>query len=181
MSQLASQIKLFRYYKTLGEGAMAQMQESDLTQSIYEGDNSVAVIVGHLHGNMLSRWTGFPEQDGEKEWRQRDQEFEFQLTTKNEIDEAWEDGWTCLMRALEPLRDSDMNRITYIRQEGHTIAEAIGRQVAHYAYHVGQIVVLARYHVGEDWKSLSIPRGESATFNQKKMTGQKVIKHFTDH
>ncbi len=180
MSRLASQIKLFRYYKSLGEGAIAQMSDEQLTASIYEGDNSVAVIIGHLHGNMLSRWTGFPEEDGEKEWRMRDGEFERKLTTRSAMLEAWNSGWQCLFDALAPLKDEDMQRITYIRSQGHTIAEAIARQVAHYAYHVGQIVVLARYHVGADWKSLSIPRGGSATYNEARMSGHRQIKHFTD-
>eukprot|EP01136_Pigoraptor_vietnamica_P024971 Opistho-1_new@78476 len=137
---LKSADRQFQMYKKLGEGAMAQMTDEQLFVLPNEESNSVAIIVKHLWGNMLSRWTDFLTTDGEKEWRQRDAEFENDINTREALMQKWEEGWQCLFNALGSITDDDLERIIYIRNEGHTILEATNRQIAHYAYHVGQIV-----------------------------------------
>ncbi len=175
---LASAGKLFRYYKKLGEGAMDQLSADELQYRPSEESNSVAIIVKHLHGNMLSRWTNFLEEDGEKAWRDREGEFDATLNTAEAVRHAWEEGWACLFDNLDPLTADDVDRMVYIRNEGHTVLEAINRQLAHYAYHVGQIVVLAKQIRGKDFASLSIPRGGSQTYNKKKFDQDKGRRHF---
>lgn len=155
----------FHHYKNLGEKAIAQMPEDKLFWTYNDETNSVAVIVQHLWGNMLSRWTDFLTTDGEKEWRHRDAEFENELKSKKELMEKWDEGWYCLFAALAPLTDSDLDKTVYIRSEAHTVLEAINRQVAHYASHVGQIVMLAKMH-SPDWTSLSIPKNKSREFTK---------------
>ena len=172
--------KLFHYYKSLGQKTMDQLADSDLIWSPTEESNSIAIVVKHLHGNMLSRWTNFLKEDGEKPWRQRDQEFLGDLTDRISVQAAWKEGWGCLFSALAPLTDKDMERIVYIRNEGHTIAEAMNRQLAHYAYHVGQMVFLGKMKLGSGWQSLSIPRGFSSQYNQEKFAEEKKRGHFTD-
>ena len=176
---LQNTITVFRYYKTLGEKAMAQVEDQALFQMPDEKSNSISIIVKHLHGNMLSRWTDFLTSDGEKEWRNRDDEFEEDATTREEVMKKWEAGWNCLFQALEGLLVDDMHKIVYIRNMGQTVLEAIMRQLAHYAYHVGQIVYLARMYNEGDWTSLSIPKGQSQQFNQEKSAPGKRIEHFT--
>lgn len=181
-SFLISSIKLFKYYKSLGDKAMAQLSEEQLLVSRNENSNSISIIVKHLHGNMMSRWTNFLSEDGEKEWRDRDGEFEDTLKTKEEILTKWEEGWACLFNAIEPLETSQLEDRIYIRKLGHSVIEAIQRQLGHYAYHVGQIVVIAKtFHELENWQSLSIPKGQSKVYNKEKFAQEKSEKHFTDN
>lgn len=179
-SILSSTLKLFRYYKSLGEKSLAQVSDAQLQQLPGRGDNSLAVIVKHLWGNMMSRWTDFLQSDGEKEWRKRDEEFVGDLESRAAIMEKWEEGWACLFSALEGMQGEDLARIVYIRNEGHTAIEAIQRQLGHYAYHIGQMVYLAKMLKGEDFQSLSIPKGGSKSYNQGKFSEDKERKHFTD-
>lgn len=172
--------KQFQYYRILGEKAMDQLEETDLFWEYDPESNSVAVIVKHLWGNMLSRWTDFLTTDGEKSWRDRDAEFVGDLRSREEILQKWQEGWQCLFQALEGLTDSELEQIVYIRNEGHTVMEAILRQLAHYAYHVGQIVYLARMISGKEWQSLSIPRNQSNAFNREKFARERSRRHFTD-
>ncbi|PHI18303.1 hypothetical protein CEQ90_18495 [Lewinellaceae bacterium SD302] len=172
--------KQFRYYQLLGDRTFAQLSDEQLTWAPGPNSNSIAVIVKHLRGNMLSRWTDLLHSDGEKEWRQRDQEFEADLSDRAAILSAWSEGWTCLFTALAGLDAKDADKLVYIRNQGHTIPEAVNRQLAHYAYHVGQIVYLGRLQTGNAWKSLSIPKGDSATYNAEKFSREKERGHFTD-
>lgn len=175
---LESTGKLFRYYKSLGEKTMAQLDEAQLRKEPVPESNNIATIVKHLRGNMLSRWTDFLNSDGEKPWRERDREFEDTLETREEITAAWEEGWNCLFEAIDSLQPEDLSRIVYIRNEGHTVLEAINRQLAHYAYHVGQIVFLAKQLRGGEFNSLSIPKGASKNYNQEKFGRDKDRRHF---
>jgi len=168
MSYLTSVKKEFLRYKSLGDKAMAQVPDEALHWQYNEESNSIATTVKHIWGNMLSRWTNFLTEDGEKEWRQRDQEFEEDKATRAEVLARWEEGWACLFTALDSLREEDLSRTVYIRAEGHTVMEAINRQLAHYPYHVGQIVYLARMQAGDKWTSLSIARNKSNEFNREK-------------
>ena len=177
---LESVTKQFLYYKTLGEKAMEQLEPEQLFISVNEDTNSIAIIIKHLVGNMLSRWTNFLITDGEKEWRNRDAEFEEILTTKPELVAHWEKGWQCLFDALNSLQPQQLNEIIYIRNEGHTVIEAINRQLAHYPYHIGQIVFYAKMVKKTEWKSLSIPKNNSNNYNADKFSKEKSIKNFTD-
>jgi hypothetical protein len=177
---LESVIKLFGYYKILGEKAMAQIPDEKLFWQYNDDSNSVYTIVKHLWGNMLSRWTDFLTTDGEKEWRDRDAEFETDAQTREQLIAKWNEGWLCFLGALRSLNEDDLEKIVYIRNEGHTVMEAINRQLAHYPYHVGQIVYIAKMAANEGWKSLSIPKGNSQAFNAHKFTQPKSRQHFTD-
>lgn len=177
---LESVRKQFEYYKMLGEKTFAQVEEKDLFWQYNEASNSMAIIVKHLWGNMLSRWTEFRTTDGEKKWRQRDAEFEADIKTKEELLQKWETGWQCLFDALTPLQTKDLAEEIYIRNMGHTITEAINRQLAHYAYHVGQIVFLGKMIRGSKWVSLSIPPGKSKAYNAQKFSQPQHKEHFTD-
>jgi hypothetical protein len=177
----------FLYYKTLGEKAMAQLEPEQLFISLNEDTNSISVIVKHLHGNMLSRWTNFLTTDGEKEWRNRDDEFiddtstSLSMTDKRiQMLQNWNEGWDCLFNTLNNLKPEDLSKIIYIRNEGHTVLEAINRQLAHYPYHVGQIVFYAKLLKKSDWESLSIPKNKSKEYNKDKFSQDKSRKHFTD-
>ncbi len=163
-SCLKDSIDLFRYYKKLGERAMAQTPDEGLFASLDPESNSIAIIVKHLAGNMKSRWTDFLTSDGEKADRNRDTEFENPPATREEVMALWEKGWALVFAALEPLTDADLARSVPIRGEPHSVTQAIHRQMAHYAYHVGQIVYIARHYAGEHWQSLSVPRGKSEQF-----------------
>ncbi len=158
----------FQRYKTLGDKTFAQLGDSDILWKHHEGDNSISQIVKHISGNMLSRWTNFLSEDGEKPWRHRDTEFEKPFTTKTEMIVAWEKGWQCLFNALASINAGNFNSLVKIRNEEHTIVEAVNRQLAHYANHVGQIVLLGKMVKGDNWVSLSIPKGESEVFNKEK-------------
>ena len=149
-------------YRRLAERALAQVGDEDLFAVLGAEENSIAIVMKHLAGNMRSRWADFLASDGEKPDRHRDREFEHEGESRAALVAAWEAGWQCTFAALEPLSDRDLGRVVHIRGEPHTVVQAINRQLAHYAYHVGQIVQLARHFAGERWQSLSIPRGRSA-------------------
>lgn len=176
---LESAIKQFQYYKLLGDKTFEQIEDELLFWNYNEESNSIATIVKHLWGNMLSRWTDFLTSDGEKEWRNRDAEFENDIKTKDELLEKWNEGWSILFQTLETLKEQDLQTIIYIRNQGHTIMEAINRQLAHYPYHIGQIVFIGKM-CSKKWYSLSIPKGKSTQFNTEKFDEPKQIKHFTD-
>lgn len=177
---LESAIKQFAYYKSLGDKTLEQLSDEQLHWQYNDDSNSIAILVKHLVGNMLSRWTNFLTEDGEKQWRERDEEFVDSYKSKSDIVQAWEKGWTCLFDALNPLGPGDLDRIVYIRNQGHTVTEAINRQLCHYAYHVGQLVYVAKLQTGTDWKSLSIPRNQSKAYNKEKFNKEKRRGHFTD-
>ena len=166
-SYLRDALDLLRSYKKLGEQAMAQVPDAALTTVLDAESNSIAIIVKHLAGNMRSRWTDFLTTDGEKPDRDRDTEFEAPPQTRAEILALWEAGWKCVLEALTPLTDADLARTVRIRNEAHSVMQAIHRQIAHYAYHVGQIVYLAKHFASDQWTSLSVPRGKSAEFNAR--------------
>ena len=170
---LLSSIKQFDYYKSLGDKTFEQLSFEELQKEFSEDSNSISIIVKHLVGNMLSRWTNFLTEDGEKKWRNRDQEFIDSYTSKEELITSWEKGWNCLFKALSSITEKDLDKIIYIRNEAHTIYEAIVRQLAHYPYHVGQIVFIGKLIKGSGWKSLSIPKGKSDEFNAKKFSQKK--------
>ncbi len=158
----------FRGHKRLGEGALTQLTDEQLFVTLDPESNSVAIVIKHLAGNMRSRFTDFLITDGEKPDRHRDQEFELSAsTTRTEIMQWWEQGWACVFTAVEALKADDVMRTVYIRNEAHTVLQALNRQVAHYAYHVGQIVFLAKHFRSSEWNSLSVPRGKSEEFNRK--------------
>jgi len=171
-SYVADSISLFRYYKRLGDGAMAQARDEDLARALDPESNSVAIIVKHLAGNMRSRWTDFLTSDGEKPDRHRDTEFEAPPATRAEILREWESGWKCMFRALEALTDADITRKVSIRTEPHSVMQAINRQTAHYSYHVGQIVFLCKHFQSASWRSLTVPRRGSADFNRRVAEGK---------
>jgi len=176
---LESVIKQFEYYKMLGERTFEQLPDEKLFWKLNDESNSIATIVKHLSGNMLSRWTDFLTSDGEKEWRNRDAEFENTIDSRKDVLEIWEKGWKVLLDTLNSLIDTDLERIVYIRNQEHTVMEAINRQLAHYPYHVGQIVYIGKLAAAQ-WKSLSIPRGNSGQFNADKFSQPKHKEHFTD-
>jgi len=167
---LDSAIKRFAYYKILGEQTFEQLNDADLFWRFNEESNSIAIIVKHLSGNMLSRWTDFLNADGEKPWRHRDAEFEDKINTRAELLSIWNEGWECLFAALNSIAPDDWQKVIYIRNEAHTVVDAINRQLAHYPYHVGQIVFIGKMIAGSKWKSLSIPKGKSETFNADKFS-----------
>ena len=157
----------FRRYKTLGDKTFAQLEEKDMHWIFSESDNSIAVIVKHMTGNMLSRWTNFLTEDGEKTWRDRETEFIAPLESRWEIIQAWENGWQCLFDALDTLNSENFETTQLkIRNQPHTIFEAVNRQLAHYANHVGQIVYIGKMIKGAEWVSLSISKGGSQEYNQ---------------
>lgn len=162
---LSTVIKRFKYYKDLGEKTFEQLDEKDFHYLPTSESNSIAVIVQHLTGNMLSRFTNFLTEDGEKEWRQRDDEFEIHNYTRQQVIDLWNSGWECFLNALESLTENDLQTIVYIRKEPLSVIDAIDRQLAHYPYHIGQIVFIGRMIKNKDWKSLSIPKGQSDQYN----------------
>lgn len=173
-------VKQFDYYKKMAEKAFDQLEDEDLFWQYNKESNSIGIIVKHLRGNMLSRWTDFLISDGEKEWRHRDTEFEDTIKTREELLASWEEGWNCLFNAINKLKEEDLHRIIYIRNKGQTVHDALVRQSNHYASHVGQIIYIARMRKGSDWKSLSIPKGESEAYNKKHFLVEKTIQHFSD-
>ncbi len=179
-SYLESIKKQFLYYKMLGEKAMEQLQEEQLFWQYNGESNSIAILVNHIAGNMLSRFTEFLTTDGEKPWRNRDAEFTNPFQNKAELMEHWNKGWDCLMNALNQLTEADLEKIIYIRNDGHTVTEAINRQLAHYPYHIGQMVFIAKMLKNEDWKTLSIARNKSADYNSRKFSQDKDRRHYTD-
>ncbi|WP_300487339.1 DUF1572 family protein [Flavobacterium sp.] len=177
---LESVQKQFLYYKTIADKAMAQLEPEQLSVALNDNTNSIATIVKHLSGNMLSRWTDFLTTDGEKEGRNRDSEFEETIIDKETLLEIWEKGWNCLFEALKSLTLDQLSNVIYIRNEGHTVVEAINRQLAHYPYHVGQIVFYAKLLKKGEWNSLSIPKNKSNDYNADKFSKDKSIRNFTD-
>lgn len=180
MDYLQSSKTLFLYYKMLGEKAIAQLEPEQLNFQFNEDSNSISTIIKHLSGNMISRWTDFLTSDGEKPDRNRDAEFENNLLSKDQMMEYWNQGWQTFLNTLESLTEADLDRIIYIRNEGHTVMEAINRQLAHYPYHIGQIIFLAKAIKTEPWISLSIPRNQSSQYNTGKFSQEKTVRNFTE-
>lgn len=171
-SYVEDSIGLFRYYKQLAERAIAQVTDEQLHAQLDEDANSIAILMKHMAGNMKSRWTDLLTSDGEKPWRDRDSEFVDPPQTRSALLEMWEDGWNCLLRSLESLSESDLERKIAIRGEAHSVMQAINRQVAHYGHHCGQVVLLAKHFRHDSWTSLTVPRGKSAEFNAKVRAGE---------
>lgn len=164
---MKSAIQQFRDYKLLAEKTFAQLKEEDFQHQPDNSNNTLAVNITHLHGNMLSRWTNFLTEDGEKEWRARDTEFEQQELDRATLMRLWEEGWACLLNALESLTPEDLEKTIHIRTKPLTVIEAVHRQLTHYAYHVGQIVFIGKQIKGTEWQPLSVPKGGSAAYNQQ--------------
>lgn len=162
---LRSAIQQFHDYKLLAEETFAQIKDADFHFQPNETTNSIAINITHMHGNMLSRWTNFLTEDGEKEWRQRDDEFDTHSYSREKLLQLWEEGWLTVFNALNPLTAPDLEKTIYIRTKPLVVIEAIHRQLAHYAYHVGQIVMLGKIIKDKDWQTLSIAKGQSVTFN----------------
>ena len=171
-SYLEDSLGLFRHYKKLADSAMAQVTDEHLFTILDDEMNSIAIIIKHMAGNMRSRFTDFLTSDGEKPNRDRDREFIDPPQTRAAVLEVWESGWICLFEALEPLTSTDIERAITIRGEAHSVMQAINRQIAHYAYHCGQIVFLAKHLQHNHWESLSVPRGMSAEFNRRVASGE---------
>jgi hypothetical protein len=172
-SPLEDSLAVYRYYKKLADGAMTQVTDAQLYETLDKEVNSIAVTVKHMAGNMRSRFVDFLTADGEKPDRDRDSEFVDPPPTREELMRLWEHGWDCVFRALGPLSDADMSRTVLIRGEAHSVMQAVNRQIAHYAYHVGQIVLLAKHFQHERWKTLSVPRNASADFNRSVLAGER--------
>ncbi|MBX2925979.1 MAG: DUF1572 family protein [Chitinophagaceae bacterium] len=162
---LQSAVKRVKYYRQLAEDSFAQLKEDDLYYQPNPASNSIALIIQHMSGNMLSRWTDFLTTDGEKEWRNRDTEFQNQNMSPMQLMAFWNKGWDCFLNALESLRKGDLLKPIYIRREPLSVVDAINRQLAHYPYHVGQIIYIGKMLKGTDWKSLSIEKGKSDDYN----------------
>ncbi len=172
--------KQFSYYRLLGDKTFSQLNDNELFWQYNSESNSIAIIVNHLWGNMKSRWTDFLIADGEKEWRKRDMEFEEVIKTRDELLRKWNNGWNCLFNALGTINETNFHSTIYIRNQAHTIMEAINRQLCHYSYHVGQIVLIGKMIKAENWESLSIPKGKSKDFNKTKFSKGKHDGYFTD-
>jgi hypothetical protein len=172
-SYVKDSTSIFQYYKKLGENAMAQCPDSGLVALIDPESNSIGIIVKHLAGNMRSRWTDFLTSDGEKSNRNRDAEFEEPPKNRTEILDLWDGGWKSVFTALEALSDADLTKTVKIRGEEHSVMQAINRQIAHYCYHVGQIVFLAKHFAGANWKPLTVPKSKSKEFNADVAAGKK--------
>lgn len=172
---LSSVIKRCNEMKLLGEKTFVQVSEAGMHRQPNEASNSLAIIIQHLHGNMLSRWTNFLSEDGEKDWRQRDAEFENKVLPKEVLLQLWDEGWAVVLQSLRLLKEEDLLATVTIRSQPLTAIDAINRQVAHYSYHIGQIVYLGKWLLNEEWKSLSIPKGASVPFHEqmKKQYGGK--------
>jgi Protein of unknown function (DUF1572) len=180
---LQSARKQFEYYKMLGAKTFDQLSDEQLFWQYNPESNSIATIVKHIWGNMLSRWTDFLTTDGEKPDRDREAEFDNDIKTRAELLQKWNEGWQCLFDAIDAVNAvnaENIDTIIYIRNMGHTVTEAINRQLAHYPYHIGQIVFIGKMVLNEQWKSLSIPRGNSTEYNADKFAKPKHKEHFTD-
>ena len=172
-SFLKDSISLFRYYKKMGESAMAQCPDADLFATLDQESNSIAIIVKHMAGNMRSRWTNFLTSDGEKPDRNRDSEFEEPPKTRAEVLALWEAGWKACLDALDSLTDADLNKTVIIRSEPHSVMQAINRQLAHYPQHIGQIILLSKHFGCHNWKSLTVPRKASSQFTADVAAGRR--------
>lgn len=177
---IESALKQFTYYKQLGDKTFNQLNSTDLFWQPSPESNSIAIIVKHMHGNMLSRWTDIFTTDGEKEWRNRDAEFENDFATSELVLQQWEQGWNCLLNTLKSLSEIDLERIIYIRNEPHTVLEAINRQLAHYPYHVGQLVFIGKMCLNDKWSSLSIPKNTSDAYNEQVFAKNKESQNMTN-
>jgi hypothetical protein len=171
-SYLEDAIAIFRHYKKLADGAMAQVTDEQLFATLDAEANSIAIIVKHMAGNMRSRITDFLTSDGEKPNRNRDSEFIDPPPSREALLSEWEQGWSSLFSAIEPLTDGDLARTITIRGEPHSVMQALNRQTAHYSYHIGQIVLLAKHFASDQWQSLSVPRNKSAEFNRRVAAGE---------
>lgn len=171
-SYLEDSIAVFRQYKKLAERAIEQAKDDDLFRALDDESNSIAIIVKHMVGNMRSRFRDFLTTDGEKPDRNRDSEFVDPPPSRDALMKLWEDGWNYVFGALEPLSDADLTRTVTIRGEAHSVMQAINRQIAHYSYHCGQIVLLAKHFQHDNWKPLTIPRGMSQQFLQRVSAGE---------
>ena len=180
LQYLTSVKKEFEYYKLLGEITFSQLNDENLFSKVNNESNSISSIVKHLSGNMVSRWTDFLTTDGEKEWRKREEEFDNDIKTREELLKIWEKGWSCLFNSLNSITDDELSKVIYIRNQGHTILEGINRQLSHYPYHIGQIVYIGKMLCDNSWVSLSIPKGSSNEYNQEKFSKPKSNQHFTD-
>lgn len=173
--------KIFEYYQTIGRKAILQLTNEQLHRKYHPYDNNAATIIKHMVGNMKSRFTNFLNEDGEKPWRNREMEFVDTLLSKEDILKAWDEGWNLLLDTIDQITEEDLeNQIVYIRNIGHSIIEALNRQLGHYAYHTGQLVYLAKSLSGEQWQSVSIPAGESESYNLQKFSQHKTRKFFAD-
>lgn len=179
-SYLNSALKQANYYKSLGDKTLERLTTAQLFYTVNSNSNSIAVLVKHLAGNMCSRWTRIFTEDGEKPDRNRDDEFVNTFDDKEEMLAYWERGWHCFIHTLEHLETEDLDRIIYIRNHGHTVVEAINRQLSHYPYHIGQMVFIAKLLLDDEWQSLSIAKNASETYNREKFQKEKSRKHFTD-
>jgi len=162
---LDTAVRRLKYYKSLADKTFEQLQDTGFHFQPNAESNSIAIIIQHMSGNMLSRWTNFLMEDGEKEWRQRDDEFEIHSNSKQDLLERWEKGWDCFFGTLGSLTKKDLKKTIHIRQEPLTVIDAINRQLAHYPYHIGQIIYIGKILKDKDWKNLSIPKGDSAQYN----------------
>lgn len=180
MSYLTSIQKLFLYYKKLADNTLVQLNDEQLFWQYNTESNSIAVLLQHISGNMLSRFTDFLTTDGEKDWRDRDAEFEMKDRDSSRIIAKWENSWEVLFENLTQLKEDDLEKIVYIRNEGHTVIEAINRQLMHYPYHIGQIVMLGKMLTAANWRTLSIPKGASKNYNDEKFAQEPHFALFTD-
>jgi len=181
MSQILKNLqKEFFHYKALGDRTFEQLDTDQMNWKGSSESSSIGQIVKHMNGNMLSRWSDFLHSDGEKEWRERDDEFIDTLKTKKNILASWEAGWCCLFNAMDTLKEEDLSKEVFIRNMGQTVLAALHRQLAHYAYHVGQIVFIGKTIKNSDWNCLSIPHGSSKKYNQEKFSKPKRTAHFSD-
>lgn len=166
-SFVSASIQAFRANRELAQRAIDQVSDEKLHLAIDENTNSIVVIMKHVSGNLRSRWTDFLSSDGEKDWRNRDSEFVDDFQSRAQLMEVWNRGWDCLFDSMEQLDDVDLDREVTIRGIPHTVPDAIARSLGHTCYHVGQIVLLARHHAGDQWETLTIPKGESEQFNRE--------------
>lgn len=171
-SYIKESLALFRQYKKMADGAIAQVPDDLLTTALADDENSIAIIVKHMAGNMRSRWTDFLTSDGEKPDRDRDSEFILPPASREDLTRMWESGWKCVFDAIEPLTQADLGRTVTIRGEPHSVMQAINRQIGHYALHCGQIVFLAKHLAGAKWKAVTVPRNKSAEFSRKVLAGE---------
>lgn len=173
--------KQFEYYRMLADKTILVLSQDELNSRVNEESNSIAVIMRHITGNLLSRFTEFFTTDGEKEWRNRDDEFEFKCYDRHELISNWDRAWNVLFSTIDSINDHNINSIVKIRNQDHTVAEALYRQLAHYPYHIGQIVFIGKMIKNKDWESLSIPRNQSNNYNQEKFNNPNSESHFTDN
>lgn len=177
-SYLESAKKQFGYYRSIGLKTIEQIPDEKLFWRPNEESNSIGTLIKHLNGNMLSRWTDFLTTDGEKQWRKRDEEFENNIQDKAFLIQLWDQGWDCLLKAIDELSEEDLEKEIFIRNMGQTAIDAINRQLCHYSYHIGQIISISKIVKNQEWKSLSIPKGKSKAFNQERFSkDRKSIDH----